>query len=335
MKVIVYSTHEFDRPYLEEKAGHRHELSFTRQPLNSFSAPLSEGFQAAALFSTDDGSAPVLDDLARAGIKYLTLRSSGFEHVDIAYAQKLGIRVANVSGYSPHAIAEHGVAMLMTLNRKIILGQKLMDRDDFRIDQLVGFNLHKKTVGIIGTGRIGSVLAKIMHGFGCQLIGYDPSANKELIKSVGMEYTDFSAVCEASDVIFITCPLNEMTYHMLNKRAFDRMKESVTVINLGRGGIVNSMDLLEALEDKRIGAAGLDVYEHEKNIFFKYHGYLSIQDQLLKRLRSLHNVLITGHQAFLTHEAIEVLAEKTIENLDKWESELSPGCELTPQKSFG
>lgn len=335
MKVIVYSTHEFDRPYLEEKAGSKHQLSFTRQPLNSFSAALAEGFQAAALFSTDDGSAAVLDDLNRAGIKYLTLRSTGFDHVDITYAQKLGIRVANVSGYSPHAIAEHGVALLMSLNRKIVLSQKLMDRDDFRVDQLVGFNLYKKTVGIIGTGRIGSVLAKIMHGFGCQIIGYDPSANKDLIKSVGMEYTDFATVCEASDVIFITCPLNEMTHHMFNKRTFDRMKESATLINLGRGGIVNSMDLLEALEDKRIAAAGLDVYEHEKNIFFKYHGYISVQDQLLKRLRNLPNVLITGHQAFLTHEAIEVLAEKTIENLDKWESELSPGCELTRQNTFG
>jgi len=335
MKVIVYSTHEFDRSYLEEKAGQRHQLSFTRQPLNSFSAALSEGFQAAALFSTDDASAPVLDDLYRMGIKYLTLRSSGFDHVDVPYAQSLGIRVANVSGYSPHAIAEHGVALLMSLNRKIVLGQKLMDKDDFRVDQLVGYNLYQKTVGIIGTGQIGSVLAKIMHGFGCQLIGYDPNVSKDLIKNVGMEYTDFQTVCETSDIIFITCPLNDMTHHMFNKRTFDRMKKTATLINLGRGGIVNSMDLLEALEDKQIAAAGLDVYEHEKNIFFNYHGYLSIQDQLLKRLRRLPNALITGHQAFLTHEALDVLAEKTIENLDKWEAELSPGCELTKQNSFG
>jgi D-lactate dehydrogenase len=226
-----------------------------------------------------------------------------------------------VPTYSPYSIAEHAVALLMALNRKIVLGQQLMRQNDFRLDELVGFDLHDKTIGIVGTGKIGSVFAKIMHGFGCKLLAYDIDVNKELIKEIQIEYVSFENVCKQADVISISCPLNTYTKYMFNKSTFSIMKKGVVLINTARGSIVNTKDLMEALDEGTISFAGLDVYENEKPIFFNNHSNKKIEDELFEKLRSYPNVLITGHQAFLTNEALEGIAAATMNNIDQWSKE--------------
>jgi D-lactate dehydrogenase len=318
MKILVYSIQGFVKPFLVKAAVGKHELHFTEQPLNENTAHLSKGFEAIALFTSDNASAEVLAKLKECGVKFIALRSVGYDHVDLAEAKSLGIKVANVPAYSPYAIAEHTVAMLMALNRKIVLGQQLIRQNDFRLDDLVGFDLHGKTVGILGTGKIGSAFAKIMYGFGCKLLAYDIEVNEALIKETQIEYVSFENVCKQSDVISINCPLNADTKYMFNKSTFSLMKKGVVFLNTARGGIVNTKDLMEALDNGIVSYAGLDVYEHEKPIFFYNHSDKKIEDELFEKLRSYPTVLITGHQAFLTNEALQGIAETTIANLDNW-----------------
>jgi D-lactate dehydrogenase len=321
MKILVYSIQGFDKPFLVKAAVGKHELRFTDQLLNDPTAHLAKGFDVVALFTSDNASAEVLVKLNENGVKFIALRSVGYDHVDLTKAKSLGIKVANVPTYSPYSIAEHAVALLMALNRKIVLGQQLMRQNDFRLDELVGFDLHDKTIGIVGTGKIGSVFAKIMHGFGCKLLAYDIDVNKELIKEIQIEYVSFENVCKQADVISISCPLNTYTKYMFNKSTFSIMKKGVVLINTARGSIVNTKDLMEALDEGTISFAGLDVYENEKPIFFNNHSNKKIEDELFEKLRSYPNVLITGHQAFLTNEALEGIAAATMNNIDQWSKE--------------
>lgn len=318
MKTLVYSIHGFDKPFLEKAAQGKHELVFTEQPLNEMTANLANGYDAVALFTSDNASEKVLEKLYAGGVKFIALRSVGYDHVDLAKAKQLGIKVANVPEYSPYAIAEHAVALIMTLNRKILLSQKLMNKNDFRLDELVGFDLHGKTIGIVGTGKIGAAFSKIMHGFGCKLIAYDIEENQELIHQTNISYTSLSELCKSADVISVNCPLNSETKYLFNKSAFSQMKKGVVFINTARGGIVNSSDLIEALDNGIVAAAGLDVYENEKPIFFYNHTDSQINDVIFQKLRSYPNVLLTGHQAFLTNEALQGIADTTIANLDEW-----------------
>lgn len=247
------------------------------------------------------------------------MRSVGYDHVDLNKAQTLGIKVANIPEYSPYAIAEHAVTLLLALNRKVILANELMKTNDFRLDQLVGFDFQGKTVGIVGTGKIGSAFTKIMHGFGCKLLGYDIAENTDLIAKTNIQYTSLDELCKESDVISICCPLNTETKYMFNKSTFALMKKGVYFINTARGGIVNTVDLIEAIENKTVAAAGLDVYENENGIFFKDLSNKVLIDDLFEKLRSYSNVLITGHQAFLTQEALTSISQITMENLSNWE----------------
>ena len=319
MKTLVYSIHGFDKPFLEKAAQGKHELVFTEQPLSETTATLAKEFDAIILFTSDNAAAEVLEKLSEVRVKFIALRSVGYDHVDLAKAMQLGIKVANVPAYSPYAIAEHAVALLLALNRKLLLSQELMKQNDFRLDQLIGFDLHGKTIGVVGTGKIGSAFAKIMHGFGCKLIGYDIEENKELFHQTGINYTSLEDLCKSSDVISISCPLNTATKYMFNKSVFAQMKKGVVFINTARGGIVNTLDLMDALDKRIVAAAGLDVYEYEKPIFFHNHKGSQINDELFQKLRSYPSVLITGHQAFLTNEALSGIAEITIANLDEWE----------------
>jgi D-lactate dehydrogenase len=329
MKTLVYSIHGFLKPFLVKAAVGKHELGFTEQPLNESTANLAKGFEAVALFTSDNASAEVLEKLNECGVKFIALRSVGYDHVDLAKAKSLGIKVANVPAYSPYSIAEHTVALLMALNRKIVLGQQLIRQNDFRLDELVGFDLHGKTVGIVGTGKIGSAFAKIMYGFGCKLLAYDIEVNEALIKETQIEYVSFENVCKQSDVISINCPLNADTKYMFNKSTFSMMKKGVVFLNTARGGIVNTKDLMEALDNGIVSYAGLDVYEHEKPIFFYNHSDKKIEDELFEKLRSYPTILITGHQAFLTNEALQGIAETTIANLDSWASRTANENDLT------
>ncbi|WP_339920992.1 2-hydroxyacid dehydrogenase [uncultured Flavobacterium sp.] len=318
MKILMYSIYAFDKPFIENATHGKLEIEYTNQALNEDTAKLAEGFEGISLFTPDNASDSVLEKLYFYGVRYIALRSVGYDYVDLKKARALGIKVANVPTYSPYSVAEHAVTLLMALNRKIILGQKLMQMGDYRLDHLVGFDLHGKTVGIIGTGKIGAAFAKIMHGFGCQILACDPQENEELIQQTNLSYTTLEDVCKNSDVISVHCPLNPETKYMFNKSNFMLMKKGVIFINTARGTIVNTEDLIDALKMGNIGAAGLDVYEKEKTIFFGNHINKKLEDHLYTILRSFPNVLITGHQGFLTKEALERIAQTTIVNFNAW-----------------
>jgi D-lactate dehydrogenase len=318
MKTLVYSTHGFDKAFIEEANKEKHELFFTEQALNNETAELSKGHDTVALFTSDNASSAILEKLSANEVKFIALRSVGYDHIDLEKAKQLNLKVANVPSYSPYAIAEHAVSLLLALNRKIILGQQLMAQGDFRLDRLIGFDLHGKNVGIVGTGKIGNAFAKIMHGFGCNLFGYDVEVNNQLIQDTKIKYTSLADLCMQSDVISISCPLNAATKYLFNKNIFAQMKKGVVFINTARGPIVNTADLIDALDSGIIAAAGLDVYEYEKPIFFHDHRQKEIKDPLFQKLRSYPNVLITGHQAFLTREALQGIASTTLANLDAW-----------------
>lgn len=319
MKTIVYSVHGFDRPFIENAANGKHELLFTRSPLDENTANLAEGCEAVALFTSDNASEKVIGQLFEAGVRFIALRSVGYDHVAIEKVKALGMKVANVPAYSPHAIAEHAVALLLALNRKLMVGQQLMKQNDFQLDKLVGFDLHGKTIGIIGTGKIGATFARIMKGFGCELLACDIETDQELVQQVNVRYTSLDDVCKRADVISVFCCLNEKTKYMFNETVFSIMKKGVVFINTARGGIVNTIDLMRALDAGTVAAAGLDVYEYEKPIFFHDHSNTQIKDGLFEKLRSYETVLITGHQAFLTNEALEGIARTFIDNLTEWE----------------
>lgn len=318
MKTLIYSAHGFEKSFLEKASDNKHDLIFTSECLNETTASMAKGYEAIGLFSSDDASGEVLEKLHEFGVKFIALRSVGHDHVDLEKGKQLGIKIANVPSYSPYAIAEHAVALLLALNRKIMLSQELMRKNNFRLDELIGFDLHGKTVGIVGTGRIGSAFANIMHGFGCELLASDMEENSELIRKTNIRYVSLDALCASADVISVCCPLNSSTNYLFDKNTFGKMKKGVIFINTSRGGVVNTIDLLEALDNCIIAYAGLDVYEYEKPIFFDDHSNDLIDDKLFQTLRNHPKVLMTGHQAFLTNEALMGIAETTINNLTAW-----------------
>ncbi len=319
MKVLAYSIHGFDKVSLEQAAKGKHQLEFTESQLNEDTADLADGFDAIAIFSNDKADKNVLQLLSGIKVKYIALRSVGFDHVDLPAAEELGFKVANVPGYSPHAIAEHSVALLLALVRKLNKARQLMELQDFRLDELVGFDLHGKTVGIIGTGKIGYVFARIMHGFGCRLIAYDPVQHPET-DNFHIEYTDLNSLLEQSDIVSIYAPLNEETRYMISEPQFKMMKEGAILVNTARGPIVDTRALIQFLENGKLGGACLDVYEFEKGLFFYDHRNDILKDILFSHLQSFQNVIITGHQAFLTQEALNEIAAKTIQNINQWEN---------------
>lgn len=327
MKVIAYSTKTYDRPYLKKAAGERHEILFTETRLTLETTSLANGYDAVSLFTSDDASDLVLKKLAECGVKYIALRSAGHDHVDLKSATKLQIRVSNVPEYSPNSIAEHAVAMLMAVNRKIVQSQLLMQLQDFRLDNLTGFDIHGKVVGIVGTGKIGMAFARIMTGFDAIVLASDPVTNPEA-EAEGIKYLPFTELVQKSDIISIHCPLNDSTKNMFSKTQFSQMRTGSILINTSRGRIVNTPDLIEAIEKGILGAACLDVYDNEKGLFFEDHRNTVLSDPAFARLRSFKNVMITGHQAFLTHEALSGIAGTTIHNLDLWEQGLTSPNQL-------
>lgn len=318
MKILMYSVFDYERPFLEKAKHGNLELVYTDGSLNEATVALAEGFEAISIFTCDSANKKVLEKLYSFGIKYISLRSVGYDHIHLKTARSLGIKVANVPEYSPYAVAEHAVALLMALNRKIAIGQRLMHMGDYRLNHLVGFDLHGKKVGVIGVGKIGSAFAKIMHGFGCEILGYDPNENEDLKKQINITYASLEEVCKNADVISVHCPLNKETTYMFHDSLFKIMKKGVYFINTARGAVVNTEDLIKHLDNNTIAGAGLDVYEKESTIFFKDHLEEIIEDPIFIILRSHPNVLITGHQGFLTNEALEGIATTTIANLNSW-----------------
>ena len=329
MKVVVYSFHKFEKGYYINEQYARHDLKFFDISLSLETAKLAQGSKAACIFVSDDGSAPVLNVLREQGIEFLALRSTGFNHVDVPAAKHLGMRIARVPEYSPYAVAEHAIALMLALNRKLIRAHQRVMELNFTLDGLVGFDMNGKTVGIIGTGKIGSVMVKILHGFGCKILVFDKEENEELIRKYNITYTDCESLCKQSDIITLHVPLSEKTKYLISKKFIEMMKPGVMLINTSRGKLVNTKDAIDALKSGHIGSFGLDVYEEEEGLFFEDHSEDILQDDTIARLMTFRNVLITSHQAFLTSTALENIARITLHNLDCFENNVKSENELT------
>ncbi len=329
MKVLIFSAKDFEIPYLEQANRGKHKFVFVKEALSSQTAMKVIGYDAISIFSADEACFNTIEKLRDFGVKYIALRSVGFDNVNIKSATRLDIRVANVPEYSPYAIAEHAAGLLLAVNRKLIESNRRVKHFNFNINNLVGFDLNTKTVGIIGTGKIGAVMTKIMHGFGCHILGYDIKQNVELVTNYNLRYTTLKKLCELADIISIHVPLNRETHQLINEDLISEMKQGVVIINTARGAVINAKDVIEGIKNGKIGALGMDVYENEKGIFFRDHSLNIPDDNLLLALNARPNVLITGHHAFLTDEALTNIAETTIYNLDCWEAGKETENELT------
>ncbi|MBL8999706.1 MAG: 2-hydroxyacid dehydrogenase [Phycisphaerae bacterium] len=315
MKVAVYSARGYESPFLHtanREAGH--ELILLSSPLTGSTAGLAAGCPAVSLFVGDDGSAPVLRLLHAGGTRLLALRSAGFNHVDLDEAARLGLTVARVPAYSPHAVAEHAVALMLTLNRKVHRAFNRVREQNFALDGLMGFDMHGKTVGLIGTGKIGEIVARIVRGFGCRVLAHDP-VKSQVCESLGVEYVNLPDLFERSDIVSIHCPLTPGTRHLINTEALEAMKPGVMLINTSRGAVIDTRALIASLKRGHVGSVGLDVYEEEGDLFFRDLSAEVILDDVFVRLMTFPNVLITAHQGFLTREACEAIARTTIDNI--------------------
>jgi D-lactate dehydrogenase len=316
MICAVFDAKPYDRMYLTAAAaGKDIELRFLEFRLGPQTLAAAEGADAICLFVNDALDRSSLEALQAAGVKHVALRSAGFNHVDVTAARDLGISVTRVPAYSPHAVAEHTVALLLTLNRKIHRAFNRVREQNFSLNGLVGFDLHGKTVGIIGTGKIGRIAAQIFRGFGCRVLASDVTPDPAWATGVGVEYTALDELLAQSDVVSLHVPLFPETFHLLNAETIARMKPGAYLVNTSRGKLVDTRALIGALKTGRLGGVALDVYEEEEGIFFEDHSGEVLQDDELSRLLTFHNVLITSHQAFFTEEALSEIARVTTENL--------------------
>lgn len=319
MKVAVYSIHRFEEEYLKAANASKHELRFIRECLSPDTAGLAKDTEAVCAFVSDDLGQDTLTLLVHYGVKYLALRSAGYDHLHVSAAKNLGMLAARVPAYSPNAVAEHAVALMMALNRKIVKANTLTHQLNFSLDGLVGFDMKGKTVGIVGTGKIGGVMASILHGFGCNLVACDKFGNEALCRQYGLRYVNMQELCRVSDIITLHVPLTPETDMMINQKLIEQMKRGVMLINTARGRLINTWDMIAALKTGQVGSFGMDVYTDE-SLFFKDHSGETLKDNALDRLMTFDNVIITGHQAFLTAEALTNIATTTIKNLDCFEN---------------
>ncbi|WP_086480050.1 2-hydroxyacid dehydrogenase [Oceanospirillum sanctuarii] len=329
MRIAVFSAQPYDKQFLEQENGrHGYELNYFDQLLNETNAELCKGFDAVCAFVNDDLSAPVLEKLKAVGVRFIALRCAGFNNVDLLAAKALGLPVVRVPAYSPEAVAEHTLALILTLNRKTHRAYNRVRESNFTLNGLLGFNLHGKTFGLIGTGQIGLATAKIIKGFGCNLIAHDPYPNPDFL-ALGGRYVELDELYQQSDIISLHCPLSEESHHLIDEQAISLMKDGVMLINTSRGGLVDTRALIAGLKSRKVRALGLDVYEQESQLFFHDHSGEIIDDELFERLQSFPNVLITGHQGFFTEEALTQIAAVTLGNLDCLKSGQPCDNELT------
>lgn len=319
MKTAIFSSHSFGKSFLQKANTNNHELLFLETRLNEQTAILAKGCEAVSIFVTDNASAKVLQILKTGGINYLVLRSAGFNHVDLEEANKLGISIARVPAYSPYAVAEHTVALMLALNRKLVRAHNRVRDLNFSLDGLMGFDMHGKTVGVIGMGKIGRAVVSILHGFGCRILVNDLSEDEELKEKYKISYTDCRKLCSASDIITLHVPLTPETRYLINRDCIASMKSGVMLINTSRGGLVDTKAVIDALKTRHIGYFGMDVYEEEEGLFFEDHSEDILMDDKIARLMTFNNVMITSHQAFMTDTALKNIAETTIYNLDCFE----------------
>lgn len=315
MKLAIFSPNRFEKPFLEAASRPRgHELHWIDARLSPQTAALARGFEAVSGFTGDDFSRPVLAALAAGGTRLIALRSAGFNHVDLAAADELGLTVLRVPAYSPHAIAEHTVALILALNRKLHRAIPRVREQNFSLDGLMGFDLNGKTIGIVGTGQIGAVFAKIMYGFGCRLIAYDIAPNPACI-ALGANYVSLGELAAQSDVISLHCPLTPQTHHLVSHQFLASCKPGCMIINTSRGAVIDTKAAIDGLKSGRIGALGLDVYEEEGDLFFQDLSDKVITDDVFARLMTFPNVIVTAHQGFFTREAVGNIADTTMQNI--------------------
>lgn len=318
MRTLIFSSQTYDRAsFLATHLPANLELHFQPARLTLDTAALADGHEVVCAFINDDLSAPVLERLAAGGTRLIALRSAGYNHVDLPAAQRLGISVVRVPAYSPHAVAEHAVALILALNRQLHRAYNRTRDGDFSLHGLTGFDLVGKTVGIVGTGQIGATFAKIMSGFGCKLLAYDPYPNPQ-VEALGAQYVSLEALLAQAQIISLHCPLTPDTKHLINARSLATMQRGAMLINTGRGALVDTPALSEALKSGQLGYLGLDVYEEEALLFFEDRSDHPLQDDVLARLLTFPNVIVTAHQAFLTHEALGAIAQTTLDNIQAW-----------------
>ncbi|WGO97506.1 2-hydroxyacid dehydrogenase [Saccharophagus degradans] len=317
MRVAVFSSKSYDEEFLS--ASSTHQFAFFKNHLCEQSAVLASGFNAVCCFVNDDVNADVIALLKEAGIRLIVLRCAGFNNVDVAAAKQAGIAVYRVPAYSPHAVAEHAIALILTLNRKTHRAYARVRENDYSLHGLMGFDLYGKTVGVIGTGVIGLEFARIMKGFGCQLLGYDPVRNSSFEQIGG--YVALDELWPRCDIISLHCPLSPATHYLINTQSLAAMKHGVMLINTGRGGLLDTRAVIQELKTGKIGSLGLDVYEEEADLFFEDYSDKIMTDDVFARLTTFPNVLVTGHQGFFTKEAMSEIARVTMLNLTSFESD--------------
>ncbi|WDE02766.1 2-hydroxyacid dehydrogenase [Thalassomonas viridans] len=314
MKIAVFSSKPYDREYLGQYDDSGFAMTFFEARLDTSTAAMAQGFEVVCCFVNDDLNSATIKCLQKNGVKLIALRCAGFNNVDLAAAQQAGIKVCRVPAYSPHSVAEHALALLLSLNRNIHRAFNRVRENDYSLNGLLGFDLYKKTIGVIGTGKIGSVFVRIMRGLGCEVIACDPQPD-EALKSLGIPYVGLTEIWRQADIISLHCPLQQDTFHMINEQAIASMKPGVTLINTSRGALIDTQAVIRGLKSARIGYLGLDVYEEEAGLFFEDQSNLLLQDDVFARLLTFPNVLITGHQGFFTKEALTGIAKTTLANI--------------------
>jgi len=316
LSVAMFSTQHYDQTFFERALDGSEALHFTffRERLTLETVDMAQGFGAVCAFVNDHLDASVLQALARRGVRAIALRCAGFNNVDLNAARDLGLTVTRVPGYSPEAPAEHAVALMLALNRKLIRSHRRLIEGNFSLHGLLGFNLNETTVGIVGTGRIGTALARILNGFGCRLLAFDPQPNEEC-RALGVDYVDLDELLSRSRIVSLHCPLNASTHYLINAESIARMPRGVMLINTGRGALIDTHAVIQALKTGQIGYLGLDVYEQEEELFFEDRSFEIITDDVFQRLLTFPNVLITGHQGFFTRQALSAIAESVVGNL--------------------
>ncbi|SNB61680.1 D-lactate dehydrogenase [Arboricoccus pini] len=320
MRVAVFSAKRYDREFLTEaNRAFGHELIFHEVMLEPHTVTLAEGFPAVSVFVNDLVDREVLTGLSAGGTRFIATRSTGFNHIDLAAARDLGLRVARVESYSPYAVAEFAVGLILALNRKIHRAYNRTREGNFELDGLLGFDLRGRRVGVIGTGKIGRVFASIMQGFGCEIVGFDPFPNPAF-EALGGHYLTSAELMATSDIVSLHCPLTDATRHIVDAEALAQARPGLLLINTSRGGLVDTLAAIEALKAGRIGGLGIDVYEQEASLFFRDHSSDVIGDDVIQRLVSFPNVIVTGHQAFFTREAIDTICATTLANVRAFEA---------------
>ncbi len=317
MKIAIFNAKSFEIPFLQAVHGHlNYQLDYYETRLTSQTATLAKGYTIISCFVNDELTDSTLKILAAQKVKMIALRCAGFNQVDINAAKNYGISITRVPAYSPYAVAEFAVGLILSLNRKIHRAYWHVREHNFSLNGLLGFDLHQRTIGIIGTGNIGSVFARIMQGFGCKLLAFDPLPNAEC-KRLGVHYVrELAELYQAADIISLHCPLNKQTEHLIDKLAIAQMRPGVMLINTSRGGLLDTKAVIQGLKTKQIGYLGIDVYEEEDKLFFADRSDTILQDDVFARLETFPNVIITGHQAFFTREALSNIAQTTFANIE-------------------